>query len=115
MLASETCALDLVGAKHEREVAPGELVLIDEQGVHETQAVRQAGDGALCLFEFIYLARPDSLLSGIEVHAARVRMGERLAEGGAGRGRPRHARPRLGHPGGDRVLTRRAGSPSRKA
>ena len=80
VLASETCALDLVGAKHEREVAPGELVLIDEQGVHETQAVRQAGDGALCLFEFIYLARPDSLLSGIEVHAARVRMGERLAK-----------------------------------
>ena len=80
VLASETCALDLVGAKHEREVAPGELVLIDEEGVHETQAVRQAGDGALCLFEFIYLARPDSLLAGIEVHAARVRMGERLAK-----------------------------------
>ena len=80
VLASETCALDLVGATHEREVAPGELVLIDENGVHSTQAVPQAGAGALCLFEFIYLARPDSTLSGIEVHAARVRMGERLAE-----------------------------------
>ena len=80
VLASETCALDLVGAEHEREIAPGELVLIDEAGVHSTQAVPQAGAGALCLFEFIYLARPDSTLAGIEVHAARVRMGERLAE-----------------------------------
>ncbi len=80
VLASETCALDLVGAEHEREVAPGELVLIDEEGVDSTQAVPQAGAGALCLFEFIYLARPDSTLAGIEVHAARVRMGERLAE-----------------------------------
>jgi amidophosphoribosyltransferase len=80
VLASETCALDLVGAEHEREVAPGELVLIDEEGIDSTQAIPQAGAGALCLFEFIYLARPDSTLAGIEMHAARVRMGERLAE-----------------------------------
>ncbi len=79
VLASETCALDLVGADHEREVAPGELVVIDEDGIHSTQAVPQAGAGALCLFEFIYLARPDSILAGIEMHAARIRMGERLA------------------------------------
>ena len=79
VLASETCALDLVGADHEREVAPGELVLIDEDGIQSTQAVPQAGAGALCLFEFIYLARPDSILAGIEVHASRIRMGERLA------------------------------------
>jgi amidophosphoribosyltransferase len=80
VLASESCALDLVGASHEREVAPGELVVIDEEGVHSIQAVPQAGAGALCLFEFIYLARPDSVLAGIEMHAARVRMGERLAD-----------------------------------
>src|SRR5947207_1014563 len=80
VLASETCALDLVGATHEREVAPGELVSIDEDGVTATHAVPQAGAGALCLFEFIYLARPDSTLAGIEVRAARVKMGERLAE-----------------------------------
>ena len=80
VLASETCALDLVGAEHEREVAPGELVLIDEEGVDSIQAIPQAGAGALCLFEFIYLARPDSIQAGIEMHAARVRMGERLAE-----------------------------------
>jgi amidophosphoribosyltransferase len=79
VLASETCALDLVGATHEREIAPGELVLIDEEGLRSVQAVPQAGDGSLCLFEFIYLARPDTQLKGIEVHSARVRMGEQLA------------------------------------
>ena len=80
VLASETCALDLVGADHEREVGPGELVLIDEDGIRSAHAMPQAGAGALCLFEFIYLARPDTRLAGIEVHSARVRMGERLAE-----------------------------------
>jgi amidophosphoribosyltransferase len=79
VLASETCALDLVGAALEREVAPGELVAVDDQGVRSTQALPTANGGALCLFEFIYLARPDSRLAGIEVHEARVRMGERLA------------------------------------
>jgi amidophosphoribosyltransferase len=79
VLASETCALDLVGAGLEREIAPGELVTIDERGVRSRTAEPQAGGGALCLFEFIYLARPDSRLAGVEVHAARVRMGERLA------------------------------------
>jgi amidophosphoribosyltransferase len=79
VLASETCALDLVGAELEREIAPGELVTIDDHGTHSTLAEPQANGGALCLFEFIYLARPDSRLSGVEVHAARVRMGERLA------------------------------------
>ena len=80
VVASETCALDLVGADVEREVAPGELVVVDDQGLRSIQAVEQAGDGALCIFEFFYLARPDSRLAGVEVHGARVRMGERLAE-----------------------------------
>ncbi|MFN2629352.1 MAG: amidophosphoribosyltransferase [Gaiellaceae bacterium] len=80
VVASETCALDLVGARFEREIAPGELVLFDDDGVQATQAVEQVGGGTLCVFEFFYLARPDSRLSGIEVHGARVRMGERLAE-----------------------------------
>jgi amidophosphoribosyltransferase len=78
VVASETCALDLVGAELEREVARGELVAVDEDGVESRQAV-PAADGALCIFEFFYLARPDTQLEGIEVHAARVRMGERLA------------------------------------
>src|SRR3954471_5565991 len=79
VVASETCALDLVGATFEREVRPGELVLIDEDGMRATQAVQPADRGALCIFEFFYLARPDTRLSGVEVHGARVRMGERLA------------------------------------
>jgi amidophosphoribosyltransferase len=76
--ASETCALDLVGAEFERELARGELVVVDEDGVESRQAVPPA-EGALCIFEFFYLARPDSRLEGVEVHTARVRMGERLA------------------------------------
>jgi amidophosphoribosyltransferase len=79
VVASETCALDLVGAEFEREVQPGELVLIDE-AVEARQVMAKDSDGALCIFEFFYLARPDSRLSGVEVHGARVRMGERLAE-----------------------------------
>ncbi len=77
-VASETCALDLIGAAFEREIARGELIVVDEQGVRSRQAV-PAGDGALCVFEFFYLARPDTRLEGVEVHAARVRMGEALA------------------------------------
>jgi amidophosphoribosyltransferase len=80
VVASETCALDLVGARFERELRPGELLIADDEGVHMTQAVEPAERGALCIFEFFYLARPDTRLSGVEVHAARVRMGERLAE-----------------------------------
>jgi amidophosphoribosyltransferase len=79
VVASETCALDLVGAEFVREVERGEAVLIDDNGVRSVQAVEPAGDGALCIFEFFYLARPDTQLSGVEVHGARVRMGEQLA------------------------------------
>jgi len=79
VLASETCALDLLGAEAVREVDPGELVVIDEDGFRATQALPPA-EGALCIFEFIYFARPDTKLRGVELHGARVRMGERLAE-----------------------------------
>jgi amidophosphoribosyltransferase len=79
VVASESCALDLVGAQFEREVRPGELVVADENGLHSIQAVEPADRGSLCIFEFFYLARPDTRLSGVEVHGARVRMGERLA------------------------------------
>ncbi|HST15044.1 MAG TPA: amidophosphoribosyltransferase [Gaiellaceae bacterium] len=80
VVASETCALDLVGAKLVRELEPGELVLADGDGVRTVQVLAQAGEGALCIFEFFYLARPDTRLQGVEVHGARVRMGARLAE-----------------------------------
>ena len=79
VVASETCALDLVGAEFVREVDRGEAVLIDDKGLRSVQAVEPSGAGALCIFEFFYLARPDTRLAGIEVHGARVRMGERLA------------------------------------
>jgi amidophosphoribosyltransferase len=77
-VASETCALDLIGADAVRDVQPGEVVWIDDEGLHATQAV-PAGRRALCIFEHVYFARPDSRVGGIEVHGARVRMGERLA------------------------------------
>jgi amidophosphoribosyltransferase len=79
VVASETCALDLVGANYVREVERGEAVLVDENGLRSVQAVEPANGGALCIFEFFYLARPDTRLNGIEVHGARVRMGAQLA------------------------------------
>jgi amidophosphoribosyltransferase len=79
VLASETCALDLIGADVVRELGPGELVVVDEDGCRAEQAVPPRGGGALCIFEVIYFARPDSKLRGVELHGARVRMGERLA------------------------------------
>ena len=78
VVASETCALDLIGAEFVRDVRPGEVVWIDEEGLHASQAV-PAGRSALCIFEHVYFARPDSRVGGVEVHGARVRMGERLA------------------------------------
>jgi amidophosphoribosyltransferase len=80
VLASETPALDIIGAKAVRELAPGELAILDANGVTVEQAVppRRGGE-ALCVFEHIYFARPDARMSGESLHAARERMGERLA------------------------------------
>jgi amidophosphoribosyltransferase len=80
VVASETCALDLVGAELIQELRPGQLVIADESGHRVVQAVEPAPQQALCIFEVFYLARPDSRLLGVEVHGARVRMGERLAQ-----------------------------------
>ena len=80
VVASETCALDLVGAELEREIQPGGLVVVDDNGMRAIQGLPVDGAGAMCIFEFFYLARPDSRLAGVEMHGARVRMGERLAE-----------------------------------
>jgi amidophosphoribosyltransferase len=79
VVASETCALDLIGAAHVRDVRPGEVIRVDEEGLHSLQAL-PPGRGAVCIFEHVYFARPDSIIGGTEVHAARVRMGERLAQ-----------------------------------
>jgi amidophosphoribosyltransferase len=77
-VASETCALDLIGAELVRDVGPGEALFVDGDGLRSAQAL-PAGTSALCIFEHVYFARPDSRLAGVEVHRARVRMGERLA------------------------------------
>jgi len=77
VLASETAALDIVGAHFVREVEPGEMVVIDASGVHEHRWAEP--EPSLCLFEFVYFARPDTYLYGRSVHAARQRMGEELA------------------------------------
>ena len=80
VLASETPALDVIGATFVREVEPGELVVIDETGVRsERPFTPEKLDSRLCIFEFVYFARPDSRLYGREVHGARRRMGELLA------------------------------------
>ena len=81
VLASESTALDIVGAHFVREIDPGEMVIIDAEGVRsERLFAADQIDPKLCVFEFVYFARPDSQLYGRSVHAARVRMGERLAK-----------------------------------
>src|SRR6476646_11404327 len=79
VVASESCALDLIGAIVDRDVRPGEVLWLDEEGLHTAQALSE-GRGAACIFEHVYFARPDSRLGGAEVHSSRVRMGQRLAE-----------------------------------
>jgi amidophosphoribosyltransferase len=77
VLASETCALDIIGADYLRQVEPGELVWIDRQGL---QSVRWAeANPKLCIFEMIYFARPDSCMHGESLYSYRVRLGEQLA------------------------------------
>ena len=77
-VASETCALDVVGAAYVREVQPGELVAIDERGV-TSRRFDEHPTPKLCLFEFVYLGRADSRMYGRSLHEARREMGRRLA------------------------------------
>ncbi|CAM3494782.1 amidophosphoribosyltransferase [Hydrogenibacillus schlegelii] len=79
VFASETCALDAVGAEWIRDVEPGELIVVDRDGLR-AQRFAPADRRAICAFEYIYFARPDSNLEGVNVHVARKRMGKRLAE-----------------------------------
>jgi len=81
VLASETPALDVIGAHFVREVEPGEVLVIDAGGQRSYRPFpTERLNPSLCLIEFVYLARPDSILYGKEVHGARQRMGELLAE-----------------------------------
>ncbi|ODU55994.1 MAG: amidophosphoribosyltransferase [Acetobacteraceae bacterium SCN 69-10] len=78
VLASETCALDIVGAEFVRDVEPGEIVIINDQGVHSIKPFTRAAS-RFCVFEYIYFARPDSVVEGMPVYEARKRIGAELA------------------------------------
>lgn len=78
VVASETAALDIVGASFVREVEPGELIAIDGDGMRSSRFAAPEPKG--CVFEYVYLARPDTTIAGRSVHAARVEIGRRLAE-----------------------------------
>lgn len=79
VVASESCALDAIGATFLRDVEPGEILTIDENGLHSTKLFNHEKN-ALCIFEFIYIARPDSNTDGINVNKARRLMGRELAK-----------------------------------
>lgn len=80
MIASESVALDVLGFTLIRDLAPGEAVYITEDGkLHTCQWLQQARLSP-CIFEHVYLARPDSIMDGVSVYKARLRMGEKLAE-----------------------------------
>jgi amidophosphoribosyltransferase len=78
VIASESCALDHIGANYIREIEPGEIVTINENGVDNYR--EEVGRKALCIFEYIYFARPDSVINGRLLYSARLAMGEGLAE-----------------------------------
>jgi amidophosphoribosyltransferase len=77
VVASETAALDIVGASFVRDIEPGELLAIDADGVRSTRFANPVPKA--CVFEYVYLARPDSTIAGRSVHKARVEIGRRLA------------------------------------
>ncbi|HLS25191.1 MAG TPA: amidophosphoribosyltransferase, partial [Beutenbergiaceae bacterium] len=78
VVASETAGLDIIGASLVREVEPGELIIIDADGLRSRRFADPAPKG--CVFEYVYLARPDTTIAGTSINAARVRMGRALAK-----------------------------------
>jgi len=80
MVASESVALDALGFRLLRDVAPGEAVFIDEDGNFHSQQCAEASSLNPCIFEYVYLARPDSLIDGASVYETRLHMGEKLAD-----------------------------------
>jgi amidophosphoribosyltransferase len=79
VVSSESCALGTVGAEYVREVKPGEIVRLDKDGMTSVFGAPPAERPSLCIFEYIYFARPDSLLGGQSVHTVRRQLGTRLA------------------------------------
>lgn len=79
VLASETCAFDLIHARFERDVEPGEIVIIDRNGLRSVQAFPLHERRAFCIFEYVYFSRPDSTIANRNVYKVRVEMGRQLA------------------------------------
>src|SRR6266542_1880695 len=79
VLASETCALDLIHARFVRDVEPGEIVIINQDGLRSIQAFPEQTRRAFCIFEYVYFARPDSTIAGRNVYEVRKEMGRQLA------------------------------------
>ena len=79
VLSSETCALDLIQAKFVRDVEPGEIVIIDDNGLRSIQAFPEQQKRSFCIFEYVYFARPDSNIADQNVYKVRVKMGRELA------------------------------------
>ncbi len=79
VLASETCAFDLIGATYERDLEPGEMVLIDKHGIQSLRPFENTSS-KFCVFEYVYFARPDSNLEGVNVYNARYQIGVELAK-----------------------------------
>ena len=97
MLASETCALDIVGAEFVREVENGEIVVITKDGI-ESHRPFPRRPARPCIFEYIYFARPDSIVGGRNVYDIRKQMGMELAREAPARRRCRHPGARFGVP-----------------
>ena len=79
VLASETCALDIIGAKFVREIENGEIVIINENGIESIKPFPKVKERP-CIFEYIYFSRPDSIIKNISVYEYRKRLGSRISK-----------------------------------
>lgn len=78
IFTSESCVIDSLGGEFVRDVEPGEMVVVDENGFHSYKARKKAIETSFCIYEYVYVARPDSVINGISVHNARFKLGEFL-------------------------------------
>ena len=114
ILASETCALDIIGAQYVRDVENGEVVIFDEDGAQSHKPFPPMAPRP-CIFEYVYFARPDSIVGGRSVYDMRKTMGAELAREAPADGRRDRAGAGFRRAGGDSALRRRAASPTSSA